>query len=104
MNEAVEAFRAIRTHILLRIRVQMTLPATMAVGFSHAVMSAAIVVIAAAFAGSQYLGQEQLKAFAGSELGNNFALGINASLMALIFNRIILRFAAARKRVLGIDR
>lgn len=102
MNEAADMSGATRVQKLLKVQIPMALP-TMAVGFNQAIMFAFFMVIVAAFIGTQDLGQELQKTLAGNELGKNFVLGINVSLMALIFNHIILRWAAARKRALGVD-
>ena len=74
----------------------------MAVGFNQAIMFAFFMVIIAAFIGTQDLGQELQKTLAGNELGKNFVLGINVSLMALSFDHIIMRWAANRKAALGL--
>ena len=39
---------------------------------------------------------------AGTDLGKNFVLGINVSLMALTFDMIIIRWAERRKALLGL--
>jgi glycine betaine/proline transport system permease protein len=59
-------------------------------------------VIIAAFIGTQDLGQELQKTLAGNELGKNFVLGINVSLMALTFDHIIMRWVTARRASLGL--
>ena len=43
------------------------------------------------------------RTLAGTDLGKNFVLGINVSLMALTFDMAILSWANRRKRALGLD-
>ena len=56
----------------------------------------------AAFIGTIDLGQELQRTLAGTDLGKNFVLGINVSLMALTFDMIIIRWAERRKALLGL--
>lgn len=87
---------------LWHVQLPLALP-TMAVGFNQAIMFAFFMVIIAAFIGTQDLGQELQKTLAGNELGKNFVLGINVSLMALAFDHIITRWTSERKAKLGLD-
>ena len=66
-------------------------------------MFAFFMVIIAAFIGTQDLGQELQRTLAGTDLGKNFVLGINVSLMALTFDMAILSWANRRKKALGLD-
>jgi glycine betaine/proline transport system permease protein len=59
-------------------------------------------VIIAAFIGTQDLGQELQRTLAGTELGKNFVLGMNVSLMALSFDFIITKWTETRKQSLGL--
>ena len=101
LTEAADMSGATRMQKLVKVELPMALP-TMAVGFNQAIMFAFFMVIIAAFIGTQDLGQELQKTLAGNELGKNFVLGINVSLMALTFDHIIMRWAAARKEALGL--
>lgn len=91
-----------RQQRLWHVQLPLALP-TMAVGFNQAIMFAFFMVIIAAFIGTQDLGQELQKTLAGNELGKNFVLGINVSLMALAFDHIITRWTSERKAKLGLD-
>ena len=102
LSEAADMSGTTRRQKLWNVQLPMALP-TMAVGFNQAIMFAFFMVIIAAFIGTQDLGQELQKTLAGNELGKNFVLGINVSLMALTFDHIIMRWAAQRKAALGLD-
>ncbi|MGH1481687.1 MAG: ABC transporter permease [Geminicoccales bacterium] len=99
--EAADMSGANRMQKLRKVLLPLALP-TMAIGFNQAIMFAFFMVIIAAFIGTQDLGQELQKTLAGNELGKNFVLGINVSLMALTFDHIIMRWVAGRKVALGL--
>ncbi len=99
--EAADMSGSTRMQKLLKVQLPLALP-TMAIGFNQAIMFAFFMVIIAAFIGTQDLGQELQKTLAGNELGKNFVLGINVSLMALTFDHIIMRWVAGRKKALGL--
>ncbi|GAB5470716.1 MAG: ABC transporter permease subunit [Rhodospirillales bacterium] len=102
MIEAADMAGATRRQKLLSVQLPLALP-TMAVGFNQAIMFAFFMVIIAAFIGTQDLGQELQRTLAGTELGKNFVLGMNVSLMALTFDLAISAWAERRKRALGLD-
>ncbi len=102
LTEAADMAGATKTQKLMSVQFPMALP-TMAVGFNQAIMFAFFMVIIAAFIGTQDLGQELQKTLAGNDLGKNFVLGINVSLMALAIDHVIMRWAAGRKAKLGLD-
>ena len=87
---------------LTSVQLPLAMP-TMAVGFNQGIMFAFFMVIIAAFIGTQDLGQELQRTLAGTDLGKNFVLGINVSLMALTFDMAILSWANRRKKALGLD-
>ncbi len=101
MTEAADMSGASRRQKLLSVQLPLALP-TMAVGFNQAIMFAFFMVIIAAFIGTQDLGQELQRTLAGTELGKNFVLGMNVSLMALTFDLTILSWAEKRKKALGL--
>jgi glycine betaine/proline transport system permease protein len=100
--EASDMAGTTRRQKLLNVQLPLALP-TMAIGFNQAIMFSFFMVIIAAFIGTQDLGQELQKTLAGNELGKNFVLGINVSLMALAFDHVITRWAADRKAKLGLE-
>lgn len=102
MTEAAEMSGSTRRQKLLSVQLPLALP-TMAVGFNQAIMFAFFMVIIAAFIGTQDLGQELQRTLAGTELGKNFVLGLNVSLMALTFDMAITAWAEGRKRALGLE-
>lgn len=102
LTEAADMSGSTRRQKLLSVQLPLALP-TMAVGFNQAIMFAFFMVIIAAFIGTQDLGQELQRTLAGTELGKNFVLGLNVSLMALTFDMAITAWAERRKRALGLD-
>ena len=101
MTEAADMAGATRMQKLVNVQLPLALP-TMAVGFNQAIMFAFFMVIIAAFIGTQDLGQELQRTLAGTDLGKNFVLGICVSLMALTFDLVIMKWAADKKRALGL--
>ena len=102
MTEAADMSGSTRRQKLMSVQFPLVLP-TMAVGFNQAIMFAFFMVIIAAFIGTQDLGQELQRTLAGTELGKNFVLGLNVSLMALTFDMAISSWAEKHKRALGLD-
>jgi glycine betaine/proline transport system permease protein len=101
MTEAADMAGATRLQKLVNVQLPLALP-TMAVGFNQAIRFAFFMVIIAAFIGTQDLGQELQRTLAGTDLGKNFVLGICVSLMALTFDLVIMKWAADKKRALGL--
>ena len=101
MTEAADMSGATRMQKLWKVQLPLALP-TMAVGFNQAIMFAFFMVIIAAFIGTQDLGQELQRTLAGTDLGKNFVLGICVALMALTFDLTIMKWAADKKRALGL--
>jgi glycine betaine/proline transport system permease protein len=101
MTEAADMAGATRFQKLMNVQLPLALP-TMAIGFNQAIMFAFFMVIIAAFIGTQDLGQELQRTLAGTDLGKNFVLGICVSLMALTFDLTIMKWAADKKRALGL--
>lgn len=99
--EAADMSGASTRQKLMHVQLPLALP-TMAIGFNQAIMFAFFMVIIAAFIGTQDLGQELQKTLAGNDLGKNFVLGMCVALMALTFDHIIMQWAAARKKALGV--
>ncbi|RMD95787.1 MAG: ABC transporter permease subunit, partial [Alphaproteobacteria bacterium] len=102
ITEAADMAGATRRQKLRAVELPLALP-TMAVGFNQAIMFAFFMVIIAAFIGTQDLGQELQRTLAGTDLGKNFVLGINVSVMALTFDGAIMAWARRRKRALGLE-
>jgi glycine betaine/proline transport system permease protein len=101
MTEAADMSGATRFQKLVNVQLPLALP-TMAIGFNQAIMFAFFMVIIAAFIGTQDLGQELQRTLAGTDLGKNFVLGICVSLMALTFDLTIMKWAADKKKALGL--
>ena len=88
--------------VLWKVRLPLAIPEIM-LGANQTIMFALFMVIIAAFIGTQDLGQELQRTLAGTELGKNFVLGLNVSLMALTFDMAINSWAQKRKHALGLD-
>lgn len=101
LTEAADMAGCSRWQKLTSVQLPLAMP-TMAVGFNQALMFAFFMVIIAAFIGTQDLGQELQRTLAGTDLGKNFVLGINVSLMALTFDMAVISWANARKKALGL--
>ena len=101
MTEAADMSGATKRQKLVSVQLPLALP-TMAVGFNQAIMFAFFMVIIAAFIGTQDLGQELQRTLAGTDLGKNFVLGMDVSLMALSFDIIIRKWTETRKKALGL--
>ena len=101
MIEAADLSGATKRQKLVTVKLPLALP-TMAVGFNQAIMFAFFMVIIAAFIGTQDLGQELQRTLAGTDLGKNFVLGMNVSLMALAFSTVITKWTEDRKKTLGL--
>lgn len=101
MTESADMSGATRRQKLVSVQIPLALP-TMAVGFNQAIMFAFFMVIIAAFIGTQDLGQELQRTLAGTDLGKNFVLGMNVSLMALTFGMATMNWSETRKEALGL--
>lgn len=101
LTEAADMSGTTRRQKLWHVQLPVALP-TLAVGVNQAIMFSFFMVIVAAFIGTQDLGQELQRTLAGGDLGKNFVLGLNVSLMALSFDQIIGRWAATRRARLGL--
>jgi glycine betaine/proline transport system permease protein len=99
--EAADMSGATRSQKLWNVQIPLALP-TMAIGFNQAIMFAFFMVIIAAFIGTQDLGQELQKTLAGNQLGKNFVLGICVAVMALSFDHVIMKWAATKRKMLGV--
>jgi len=101
MTEAADMSGATRSQKLWNVQLPLAMP-TIAVGLNQALMFSFFMVIIAAFIGTRDLGQEMQRTMAGTELGKNFTLGFSVVLMALTFDNMISKWAAERKRKLGL--
>ncbi|MEM9279717.1 MAG: ABC transporter permease subunit, partial [Pseudomonadota bacterium] len=101
MTEAADMSGATRSQKLWNVQLPLAMP-TIAVGLNQALMFSFFMVIIAAFIGTRYLGQEMQRTMAGTELGKNFTLGFSVVLMALSFDNMISKWAAERKKKLGL--
>ena len=103
MTESADMSGATRLQKLWKVQFPLALP-TMAVGFNQALMFAFFMTMIAAFIGTIDVGQELQRTLAGTDLGKNFVLGINVSLMALTFDMIIMKWSESASSALGLGR
>ena len=102
MLESSDMSGATRAQKLWHVQFPLALP-TMAVGFNQALMFAFFMTMIAAYIGTVDLGQELQRTLAGTDLGKNFVLGLNVAFMALSFDLVINKWAADKKKILGLD-
>ena len=99
--EAAEMSGANRRQTLWGVRLPMALP-TIMVGLNQTVMFSLFMVIIAAFIGTQDLGQEMQRALSSTDVGRGLVLGLCVAFMGLLVNHIVVGWASARRRSLGI--
>ena len=87
---------------LWTVKLPLALP-TIMVGVNQTVMFSLFMVIIAAFIGTQDLGQEMQRALSSTDVGKGLTLGLCVAFMGLMIDHLILTWAAARKRALGLD-
>ncbi len=102
MLESADMSGSNRMQKLWFVQFPLALP-TMAVGFNQALMFAFFMTMIAAYIGTVDLGQELQRTLAGTDLGKNFVLGLNVAFMALSFDLVINKWAADKKKILGLD-
>lgn len=60
-------------------------------------------MVLAAFIGTQDLGQEMQRALSSSDFGKGMTLGLCVAFMGLMMDHLAMRWAADRKKLLGLD-
>lgn len=100
--EAADMSGATRQQTLWNVRLPMALP-TIMVGVNQSVMFSLFMVIIAAFIGTQDLGQEMQRALSSTDVGKGLVLGLAVAFMGLMVDHLIMRWAADRKRALGLE-
>jgi glycine betaine/proline transport system permease protein len=100
--EAADMAGATRRQTLWTVRLPMALP-TIMVGVNQTVMFSLFMVIIAAFIGTQDLGQEMQRALSATDVGKGLVLGLCVAFMGLMVDHLVTRWAADRKRALGLS-
>ncbi len=99
--EAAEMSGATRMQKLRTVSLPLALP-TIMIGLNQTVMFSLMMVIIAAFIGTQDLGQEIMRAKALSDVGMSLVLGFCVAAMGLAVDHVATRWAAKRKKALGL--
>ena len=100
--EASDMSGATKHQTLWFVRFPLALP-TIMIGFNQTVMFSLFMVIIAAFIGTQDLGQEMQRALSSTDVGKGLVLGFCVAFMGLMVDHLILRWASARKKALGVE-
>ena len=100
--EAADMSGANKRQTLWKVRLPMALP-TMMVGINQSIMFSLFMVIIAAFIGTQDLGQEMQRALSSTDVGKGLVLGMCVAFMGLAADHLAMRWAADKRRALGID-
>ncbi len=100
--EAANMSGATRRQRLWAVEMPVAVP-TIMVGVNQAVMFSLFMVIIAAFIGTQDLGQEMQRALSSTDVGKGLVLGLCVAFMGLMVDHLVMRWAADRKKLLGLD-
>ncbi len=100
--EAADMAGASRRAKLWSVRLPLALP-TIMVGVNQTVMFSLFMVIIAAFIGTQDLGQEMQRALSATDVGKGLVLGLCVAFMGLMVDHLVTRWAADRRKALGLD-
>ena len=87
---------------LWTVRLPLALP-TIMVGVNQTVMFSLFMVIIAAFIGTQDLGQEMQRALSSTDVGKGLTLGLCVAFMGLMIDHLVMTWASARKKALGLE-
>lgn len=99
--EAADMAGATRRQKLWSVRLPLAFP-TIMVGVNQTVMFSLFMVIIAAFIGTRDLGQEMQRALSATDVGKGLVLGLCVAFMGLMVDHLVTRWAAERKRALGL--
>ncbi|MEM7508321.1 MAG: ABC transporter permease subunit [Pseudomonadota bacterium] len=102
LMEAADMAGATRAQKLWNVQLPLALP-TIMVGINQTVLFSLFMVIIAAFIGTQDLGQEMQRALSASDFGKGLVLGLCVAFMGLMVDHLAMRWAADRKRALGLE-
>jgi glycine betaine/proline transport system permease protein len=86
---------------LWKVKIPLALP-TISVGLNQALLFALFMAIIAAFIGTQDLGQEMMRAMAGSDVGKALVLGIDVAFIGMTVDYITNMWSDKRKKELGL--
>jgi len=100
--EASDMAGASNRQKLWTVRLPLALP-TIMVGVNQTVMFSLFMVIIAAFIGTQDLGQEMQRALSSTDVGKGLTLGLCVAFMGLMIDHLVMTWASARKKALGLE-
>jgi glycine betaine/proline transport system permease protein len=100
--EAADMSGATRQQRLWTVQLPVAVP-TIMIGVNQAVMFSLFMVIIAAFIGTQDLGQEMQRALSSTDVGKGLVLGLCVAFMGLMVDHLVMRWAADRKKLLGLE-
>lgn len=100
--EASDMAGASHSQKLWTVRLPLALP-TIMVGVNQTVMFSLFMVIIAAFIGTQDLGQEMQRALSSTDVGKGLTLGLCVAFMGLMIDHLVMTWASARKKALGLE-
>jgi glycine betaine/proline transport system permease protein len=99
--EAARAAGCTRGQLLRKVQLPLALPEIM-LGVNQTIMMALSMLVITALVGTRELGQEVYIALTKADVGRGLVAGVCVACIAMIADRLIAPWAAARKRGLGI--
>jgi glycine betaine/proline transport system permease protein len=99
--EAARAAGCTRGQLLRKVQLPLALPEVM-LGVNQTIMMALSMLVITALVGTRELGQEVYIALTKADVGRGLVAGVCVACIAMIADRLIAPWAAARKRRLGI--
>jgi glycine betaine/proline transport system permease protein len=101
ITEAAQMIGATRRQMLWQIQLPVAAP-EIALGINQTIMMALAMVIVAALVGAQGLGSDVMVALSRADTGRGIVAGLCVALIAIIADRMLQAWAAARKEALGL--
>ncbi len=101
MTEAARMIGATRRQMLWQVQLPVAAP-EIALGINQTIMMALAMVIVATLVGAQGLGSDVMVALSRADTGNGIVAGLCVALIAIIADRTLQAWSAARKEALGL--
>jgi glycine betaine/proline transport system permease protein len=102
LTEAARMMGVTRGQMVWQVQLPVALP-EIALGVNQTVMMALAMVVIASLVGAPGLGQDVLIALSQGDSGRGLVAGLSIAALAIVFDRIIQAWSAARKRALGLN-
>ena len=99
--EAAKAAGCTRRQLLIKVQLPLALPEIM-LGINQTIMMALSMLVITALVGTRDLGQEVYIALTKADVGRGLVAGVCVACIAMIADRLIAPWSAARKRRLGV--